>query len=265
MFVNSDFTHKLFLTANNYCMKTVLITGAAGGIGRATARRFAKRGFFVYAMDIDEERLAELQNELGANCLTVVCDVNKEESVRDALAEFDARFDVVVSNVGILVQNYFEKSTLKAYKQLINTNAFGTVNIAFQCLPLINRKGRLIFTSSAAAIFGLPKFAVYSGSKMFIRGFCEALGPELKNRKIKVADVMPFFVRTGLTDDMRDDNFKEASRQTPNQIAKVIYKASKSKKTHHYIGFKTKAIAFLARVTPTRFMQWFLRGYMNTK
>lgn len=246
-------------------MKTVLVTGAANGIGKATARLFAKHGFQVFAVDIDKESLEELKEELGENCFTAVCDVSDEESVKNTLAEFGIKYDVAVSNAGILVQNYFNKSTLDSYKQLINTNAFGTVNITFQCLQYLNRKARIIFTSSAAAIFGLPKFAVYSGSKMFIRGFCEALGPELKKARIKVADVMPFFVRTEMTEDMPDKNFQEASRQTPEQIAKVIYKASKSKKTHHYVGFKTKAIALLARTMPTRFVQWFLKGYMNVK
>lgn len=244
-----------------------MVTGAASGIGLATARLLAAHGICVCAIDINEKSLEELQNELGTNCFVAVCDVSKENDVKKAIAKFSIDvgkgFDIIVSNAGILVQNYFNKANLKEYKQMIDTNSFGAVNIIFQCLPLLEKKARVIITSSAAAIYGLPKFAVYSGSKMFLRAFCEALAGELKNAGIVIADVMPFFVRTGMTEDMTDKSFRKASRQTPEQIAKVIYKATKSKKRHHYVGFKTKMFALATRIFGARCIGWFLRGYLN--
>lgn len=250
-------------------MKTALITGAASGIGLATARLFAARGIRICAIDVNERGLMELQNELGANCFTAVCDVSKPSDVKKAIAKFLADavkdFDIIVSNAGILVQNYFNNANLEAYKHMIDTNSFGAVNVIFQCLQQLGKNARIIFTSSAAAIYGLPKFAVYSGSKMFLKAFCEALAVELKTSGIVVADVMPFFVRTGMTGDMTDKSFRKASRQTPEQIAKVIFKASRSKKRHHYVGFKTKMFAISARIFGARFVGWFLKGYLNVE
>lgn len=251
--------------------KTVFITGAASGIGRAAAQLFASKGFFVGACDVNEDALKSLKEELGENCMYAVCDVTSDADMKKALESFskvtNGRLDVLVPNAGILVQKYFEEGTLNAYKRMMNVNSYGVVNTIFQALPMLkqSKPAKIVITSSASAVFGMPKFSVYSASKNFLRSLAESLSAELKKYKISVSTVVPLFVKTGMTKDQNEEQFKEKSTQTPRQIAKRIFKASNSKKRHHYVGFNVKMLSFLERILPTRVMEWFLSKYLGVE
>jgi short-subunit dehydrogenase len=252
--------------------KSVIITGAASGIGRATAIKFSKMGYFVGAFDVNIEGLISLQNEVGPSLVYFVCDVTSDESVKNAITQFtvltEGSLDVLCSNAGILVQKPFIDGDLKMYKKMIDINDYGMVNVIYQALPYLKntKNSRIVITSSSSASFGMPLFSVYSATKLFLRGLTEALYNEFRAYKIHVSDVMPLFVKSGMTKDQNDARFVKASTQTPALISKYIYKAAtKSKKRHHRIGFQVHLMNFLSRFLSVRAFEWFLRVYLKIK
>ncbi len=93
----------------------------------------------------------------------------------------------------------------------------------------------------------------------------EALAMEFHSLGIRVSDVMPYFVYTGMTNDQNEEQFVSASKQTPGQIAKVIFKATKSRKRHHRVGFNPKLLYIASRLLPTKLTEFFLRKFLRVK
>lgn len=247
---------------------TVFITGAASGIGLAAAKLFSSQGYYVGLYDIDEKGLIELNNELGQkNSCYSICDISDENSVKLAFLHFSKntnnRLDVLLANAGIILQGKFEDFSAEQYKKLININAFGTTNTILQALHMLKttKNSALVITSSSSGMFGIPTFAAYSSTKAYLKSLAESLATEFKPYKIKVANVMPLFVKTKM---MNDIDSKHKANLTPEQIAKVIFKAAtKSKKRHHLVGANLRAFDLLRRLLPTkafeRFIAWYLK------
>lgn len=250
--------------------KTIIITGAANGIGKAIAQLFAKEGWFVGAFDLDEKGLTVLKKELGAkNCFTHACDISTEESVATAVSEFakvtDGRLDVLVANAGILFQGNFEKYTVAQYKKQIEVNAFGTVNTIYQSLDLLKKTpgSRIVITSSSSALYGIPNFAVYSSTKGFLRNLTEALSTEFAHFDIKISDVMPLFVSTSMMDGIEK---KYKANHTADDVAKVVYKAGTTGRKRHYLmGGQLKILSFLGRFLPIKTVEKIIKSNLKIK
>lgn len=248
--------------------KSVFITGGANGIGKAAAELFAANGWFVGAYDIDEQGLINLQKVLGKNNLHYgVLDVTNETAVSTAMAEFaklnQEKIDVVLSNAGIIVQQPFESSTVKAYKKLIDVNAFGMVNVIYAALPYLknSKHGKVVITSSSSAIFGIPNFAVYSATKGFLRNLTEALSTEFAKYNIEVSSVMPLFVQTNMMDSIEK---KYKAEITPQKVAALLYHAStKGKKRHYLIGKGLTLMKVMNRLLPTKLFQKIIKSYLK--
>ena len=186
-------------------MNTIFITGAAAGIGRATAQLFAGKGWFVGAADRDEAALRTLQEGLGeANCSVHVVDVADAASVRQALAGFTARtegqLDVLHNNAGLLRVGHFEEIPLADHKALVDVNLTGLLNVLHTAFPWLRDTpgAQVVNMSSASAIYGTPDFASYSATKHAVRAMTEALDIEWQPYDIRVCDLMPPFVATGM-------------------------------------------------------------------
>lgn len=250
--------------------KSIFITGAANGIGRAAAKRFADNGWFVGAFDIDEKNLQALQNEIGKDKLHYgILDVTDEQAAAAAMKEFaklgGGKIDALLSNAGIIVQKPFEEGTVSSYKKQIDVNAFGMVNVIHAALPYLKKSdaGRIVITSSSSAIFGIPNFAVYSATKGFLKNLTEALSTEFKKFNIEVSSVMPLFVQTNM---MKSIDKKYKAEITPDDVAKLLYyAATKGRKRHYVIGKGLKFTKFLYRILPTKTFQKFLKNYLKYK
>lgn len=248
--------------------KTVFITGAANGIGEAAAKLFLEKGFFIGLYDIDETRLKILSEEIGeANCCYKYCDITDETSVKTAFAHFGGytggKLDLLCANAGIVLNGEFESFSSENYKQLINVNAFGTTNTILHAIPLLKQteNSRIVITSSSSGMFGIPKFAVYSGTKSYLKSLTEALSTELKPNKIQVSSVMPLFVETDMMNSI--DN-KHKAEITPAQVARVIYKAGTTgKKRHYLVGKSLCTFNLLNRLLPTKTFQGFIKWYLK--
>ncbi|MEI5674156.1 MULTISPECIES: SDR family oxidoreductase [unclassified Nocardioides] len=188
--------------------RTVAITGAAAGIGRATALAFAERGWAVTAYDVDGAGLASLP----ATVRTGTLDVTDPDAFVAALADLVAehgRLDVLVNNAGLLRSGPFAEQDLGALRQEVAVNVTGVLHGMHAAFPHLRATAAahgsavVVNLSSASAIYGQAELANYSATKFYVRGLTEALELEWRRHGIRVTDLWPLFVRTGMLDGVR--------------------------------------------------------------
>ncbi len=179
------------------------ITGAASGIGRATAELFAEKGFWVGAADVNAAGLADLVESLGKErCRAWQLDTRDETAFGDVIEELSAetggRLDLLFNNAGIGVGGFFEDIPLEESRRIIDVNLIGVINGIYAALPLLKATpGSLCFTtSSSAATYGSARLAVYAATKFAVKGLTEALAVELSRCGVRAADVLPGMIDT---------------------------------------------------------------------
>lgn len=188
--------------------KCIFITGAASGIGRATALLFASRGWFVGLYDVNREGLASVRREIGdGRSVDGVLDVTDLDAFRRAVDAFAAasggKMDALFQSAGVLEMGFFGDIPHERAMRMIDINVKGVVNGIYACLPLLEKTpgSTLVTMGSASAVYGTPEFAVYGATKFFVRGLTEALDIELRKRRVRVVDVMPLYVDTPMVND----------------------------------------------------------------
>ncbi len=185
--------------------KAIFITGAASGMGRAAAKLFAERGWFVGGYDLNEEGLASLRAELGDNqCVTGLLDVTDKDGFDQAIADFGAasggRMDILFNNAGIGESGWFEDVPHDRAMRLVDINLKGVLNGAYAGLGLLKATpGSLLFNNaSSSATYGMPRLAVYSATKHGVKGLTEALAIEWARHDVRVSDALPGLINTPL-------------------------------------------------------------------
>jgi NAD(P)-dependent dehydrogenase (short-subunit alcohol dehydrogenase family) len=246
--------------------RCVFITGAAQGIGRATAILFARRGWFVGLADIDAQlpgALAALGTELGLdNSWTCRLDVTNEQEWERALARFferTGRLDLLVNNAGILVSGPFTGSPLARHHALVDVNIKGVLNGCHIARPYLLRTpgARVINLSSASAEYGQAALATYSATKFAVRGLTEALNIEWQADGIRVMDVMPLFVRTAMVEGMDAASVRRLGvRLAPEDVARVVHRAAcyngSYGKVHWPVGWMARLLRAMGGMAPDR-------------
>lgn len=183
----------------------IFITGAAAGIGRATAERFAARGWFVGLYDVDEAGARELAARLPAGAAVAGrLDVTDAAQFAAALAQFwqaaGQRLDLLFNNAGIIAVGDFEAIPLARYHAIVDVNLKGVINGCHAAAGYLKRTpgARVISMSSASALYGTPAFAGYGATKFAVKGLTEALNAEWARFGITVMDILPLFVDTAM-------------------------------------------------------------------
>ncbi len=185
--------------------KTIVITGASSGIGRAAAIEFAKHKATLILAARGEKALydaAEECKEWGANAIAVVTDVTSAADVKGlakAAIERSSKIDVWINNAGVLAAGDFDKTPVQIHTQVIETNLIGYVHGAHAAVQQFIKQGygTLINNISVGGWVPVPFGVGYSASKYGIRGFSEALRGELaKYKNIHVCDLFPAFLDT---------------------------------------------------------------------
>jgi NAD(P)-dependent dehydrogenase (short-subunit alcohol dehydrogenase family) len=188
--------------------KRCLITGAASGIGRATALAAASRGAELFLTDIQDEGLERVGEEVrragGTVSYTKAADVADHEAiVALAAGVHDAHgsMDVVMNVAGVSTWGSIERLRHSDWQKMIDVNLIGPISV-LECFvpPMIEagRGGHVVNVSSAAGLFGLPWHAAYSASKFGLRGVSEVLRFDLRRHGIGVSLVCPGGVKTPL-------------------------------------------------------------------
>ena len=174
--------------------KTVLITGASTGFGKATARLFAKRGWNVIAtmrQPDQEEELRGLEDVL-VNRLDVEDDKSIADSIHAGITRF-GRIDVLINNAGFGLFGLFETTPVAKIREQFDVNVFGVMNVRRAILPHLraNKSGLILNVSSGAGVFTLPMISLYCASKFALEGFSESLSYELASQNITVKIIEP--------------------------------------------------------------------------
>lgn len=187
-------------------MKSIMITGAASGMGREGARLFHANGWRVGAIDRDNEGLESLVRELNFDRIwTRIVDVTDKSAFESALADFcgdnpDVGLDMMWNNAGIGQSGWLEDVPYDAAMRVVDINFKAVLTGAYLSLPYLKRSpGSLMFsTSSSSATYGMPQLAVYSATKHAVKGLTEALSIEWQRHGVRVSDVLPGLIDTAI-------------------------------------------------------------------
>lgn len=179
--------------------KSVLITGASSGIGRATAFYFHQKGWQVIATMRSPERETELNQLDGVLC--VALDVTKPASIASAISagvEKFGRLDAVINNAGYGLSGVFEAITPEQIRRQFDTNVFGLMDVCRAVLPQLRkqRAGVLINVASMGGRLTFPLYSIYHASKWAVEGFTESLHYELAPLGIRVKIIEPGAIKT---------------------------------------------------------------------
>ncbi|MGX7596374.1 SDR family oxidoreductase [Planococcus plakortidis] len=217
--------------------KTAIITGASSGIGQATAKELAEKGYHVMLAARREERLAELKKEIeaeGGSADYKVTDVTSAEEMKQlAQAALDktGRIDVFVNNAGLMPLSFMNKLKIDEWDKMVDVNIKGVLYGIAAVLPIMERQksGHILNVSSVAGHQVSKGSAVYSGTKYAVRAISDGLRQEIDpSHEIRVTIVSPGAVETELTHTITDedvlDSFKSMSMEMlqAKDIAKAI-------------------------------------------
>jgi len=243
---------------------SIFITGAASGIGLATAKRFARAGWFVGLADTNvpgvEAALAAIGPDAG---IVLPLDVRDRTQWAAAMACFGAatggRCDILLNNAGIGRYGWFEDIDPEEADLEVDVNIKGVINGAYAGLPLLKATpgSQLINVASCAGLYGPPRLAVYGATKFAVRGLSEALDAEFVRHGVKVKCIMPWFVETPILDSATRgsnasirDGIGNEPVYTVEEAAETIWTAAHSSELHHLVGKAAKGLRFAARFMP---------------
>jgi len=219
--------------------KSVLVTGAAAGIGRATALRLASEGASLLLCDVQDEaasETADLCRAEGSDARPLHCDVSDDAQVTravEASVEHFGKLDVLCNVAGILVYGHTDSFAVEDFQRVLDINLTGTFRMCRAALPhLLESSGNIVNTASTAGEKGLCYGSAYSASKGAVLGFTRAIAVEYGDRGVRANCVCPGSILTAMTSSGRfpkDFDMKKLLRQEslkgpdgPEVVASVI-------------------------------------------
>jgi NAD(P)-dependent dehydrogenase (short-subunit alcohol dehydrogenase family) len=218
--------------------KTALVTGAASGIGRATAKALAAAGARVVICDVNEAGLGTLAAELGSACLLARrVDVGDRAAMKAFAAEVHAlvpALDVLVNNAGVGLQGGLLGTSLEDWDWVMRINVGGVIHGCHFFVPKMVEagvRGHVVNVSSVLGVFGAPDVIGYATSKFAVFGLSESLRAELASKKIGVSTICPGAIDTGIIASTR---FAGVEAKNAERSAGVRGKVEKLFKWRNY-------------------------------
>lgn len=253
----------------------VVITGGAGGIGRALARLFGEAGAKIAIVDLPSAPLEETRRELvdaGIEACALPCDITDREQVRQTMSavhETLGAVDVLINNAGIVHRSAFEATQPDVFRRVMEVNFFGSLHCTQACLPdILERRGLIIAVSSIAGLAPLYGRSGYAASKHAMHGLFESLGAEVADRGVDVLMVCPSFVETGLEastlggdgERVRRPRSKVGKLGSPDDVAAEVLKAARAGRRRLVLTPVGKTSAVLSRLAPGLYERLMIRS-----
>ncbi len=187
--------------------KTVIITGASSGIGKALAEEIATKGtdLILAARRLEElERTKAICEEKGATCEIQFLDISSEASIEEFVSNVKlshAKIDILINNAGISQRSQAEETPLAVDRRIMEVNFFGQVNLTKCLWPLLLKaeKANIVLISSVVGTFGFPQRSAYSASKHALEGFFESWLLENKHPHVHFSIVSPGRIKTNIS------------------------------------------------------------------
>lgn len=250
--------------------KSVMVTGASNGIGRALALAFARAGATpIIATDIDPAGLEALSLEIeaeGARAYSYIMDVSDQSEVEDVIAQIAGRFvtiDVLANVAGIGILGPVEKLKRSDWDRIINVNLLGTINTTRSVYPRMTERGsgHIVNVSSARGLFVPALYsAPYMASKFGVVGLCRALALEGMARGIRVTCICPGAVRT----QSRSRAIVRGMSPAAFERGKLVkYLAQEPEETAGRIVEAVRRDDFLVITSPYMKLAYFLRRHLQ--
>ncbi|MFC9839615.1 SDR family oxidoreductase [Rhodococcus sp. NPDC127530] len=201
------------MSAQSLNGKVALVTGGGTGLGYGGARRLAEAGAYVYIVGRRQNVLEEAAQELGPNVRAIAADVSsKDDMVRVAsvIREEKGNLDIIFSNAGYYQGRPLEEVSEEFLDGMLGVNLKGQLFTVQAMLPIMNRGGSIILTSSMTAFIGLPEYTAYAATKAAVVGMARVWTTELKSRGIRVNVVSPGAIPT--------EGYETVQGMSPEQV-----------------------------------------------
>lgn len=252
--------------------KTIIISGASSGIGMMTAKLFLERGWRVYDLSRRGSDLPGIRH--------IYCDFAEDNGCAAAIEQViseSEHIDVCICNAGMGISGAVEFTNMAEAKHLMDVNFFGALRLVQAVLPNMraHRSGKIIFTSSMAAILPVPYQALYSASKAAINALALSLQNEVRAYGIRIACLLPGDVHTGFTKARKKSTTGEEIYQKMNKavekmeydeihgieaekMAQYLWKIAQQKRPwiFNIHGCQYRFFCFLHRALPTSLVNW---------
>ncbi|OKH82129.1 SDR family oxidoreductase [Mycolicibacterium sp.] len=254
--------------------RTVVITGAASGIGRALAQRLSAHSCPVAIADVDERGLKETEASLHGPTLTRVLDVRDADAQRDFAGEVHdwapQPIGAVFNNAGVAVATKVLEAVVEDDNWLWDINFHGVVNGTRAFLPLLvaQDEGAIVNTSSVFGLVGMPNQSAYCSAKFAVRGFTDSLRQELRGTGVTAINVHPGGINTNIVRNARfhqdpeglgrskeqmADEFAAITLTEPDKAAEIIHRGVEAGKARILVGPDAYVFDALARIAPSRY------------
>ncbi len=232
-----------------------IVTGAASGIGLATARLLKANGARLALWDQNAEALAQAADELDAQAvpLDITRPENVETAMRDSLSYLGS-LQGVIHAAGILRAGTFDQINLHEQRRIIEVNLLGTLNIAYAALPHLRQsRGSLVMLASSSAFYGPPEYVAYAASKAGVLSIAQSLRIELAGTGVHIGVVSPLFVKTPMIDGYNGNTHLIRSRspffdlRPPEAIAPYILNGIARRQFMIFPGWRTRLLYWMSR------------------
>ncbi len=258
--------------------KVVVITGAAGGIGRSLARRFGQAGARLALLDRDGagvEALACELREVGVATQPIECDVTRWEDCREAMSsvvDINGGIDVLINNAGITHLSRFSQTDVAVFRAVMDVNLFGALHCTKAALDaLVRRRGLVVVISSVAGFAPLAGRSGYAASKHALHGLFESLRGELYASGVHVMIVCPGFTDTGIGKNALGGDGRPARvvRTTfgkaadPAEVADAIYRGALHRRRQLVLSPVGKLSLVVSRLFPSVYERMMTRSLLR--
>jgi 3-dehydrosphinganine reductase len=252
--------------------KNIIITGGSSGLGLELARYYAGEGNNIGLIARNPDKLQSATEQLQALSADtkIVChsaDVIHPEAAGEAISQLAGSMggiDLLINSAGILREGRFEEMDIETFREVMDINLFGTINIIKSALPHLKAsRGQVVNIASMAALSGVFGYTCYTASKHALAGFTESLRYEMKPQGVTVQLICPPEFESPMVEELNRDRTPENLAHTsmvPREPIEVIVrdtvKAIESGRYHTVTGYKARGTAFGIRHFPriTRIM-----------